>query len=213
MIITRSRYLIPAIEQPRVRRAADVTGVGLGFLLFLWSWRAYNQVDDVEAAASEIVGSILDWVGGTISVVYTFGLLYVVGLFLVVLAQWRQRLDAARDMVLVSFTIAVLVTTLVPVISGTWPRFLSELGLAESISQFPLFRVSVIAGVLLVVAPHLTRPMRRFGWGVILLVAAAGVGLGLGLPSSAFGALGLGAASAGIVLLIIVCKRRDDLLQ
>ena len=207
MIITRSRYLIPATEQPRVRRAADATGVALGVLLFLWSWRAYLRVDDVEATVSEIVGSIPDWVGGTISVVYTFGLLYVVGLFLVVLAQWRQRLDAVRDMVLVSVTIAVLATILVRVISGAWPRLLPELGLAESISQFPLFRVTVIAGVLLVVAPHLTRPMRRFGWGVMLLVAAAGVGLGLGLPSSALGALGLGAASAGIVLLIFGSPR------
>ena len=183
MIITRSRYLIPATEQPRVRRAADATGVALGVLLFLWSWRAYLRVDDVEATVSEIVGSIPDWVGGTISVVYTFGLLYVVGLFLVVLAQWRQRLDAVRDMVLVSVTIAVLATILVRVISGAWPRLLPELGLAEPISQFPLFRVTVIAGVLLVVAPHLTRPMRRFGWGVMLLVAAAGVGLDWASPA------------------------------
>jgi len=205
--VTRSRYLIPAASQPRVRRAADATGVALGVLLFLWSWRAYQRVDDVEATVSGIVGRIPDWLGGTISVVYAFGLLYVAGLFLAVLAQWRQRLDAARDMVLAAFTIAVLATSLVRLISGSWPRFLPELGLAEPISQFPLFRVAVVTGVLLVVAPHLTRPMRRFGWGVIVLVAVAGVGLGLGLPSSAIGALGLGAASSGIVLLIFGSPR------
>ena len=205
--MARSRYLIAATEQPRVRRAADATGVTLGVLLFLWSWRAYNRVDDVQATVSETVGSVPDWLAGTLSAIYALGLLYVIGLIVAVLVQWRHRLDAVRDVALVGVTIAILVTTLVRLISGTWPRFLPELGLAEPISQFPLFRVAFIAGVLLVVAPHLTRPMRRIGWGVILVVGASAVGLGLGLPSSALGAFGLGAAASGIVLLVFGSPR------
>ncbi len=205
--MARSRYLIAATEQPRVRRAADATGVMLGVLLFLWSWRAYNRVDDVQATVSDIVESVPDWLGGTLSATYTFALLYVVGLIVAVLVQWRHRLDAARDTALVGVTIAILATTLVRLISGTWPRLLPELGLAEPISQFPLFRVAFVTGVLLVVAPHLTRPMRRIGWGVILVVGVSAVGLGLGLPSSAFGAFGIGAAASGIVLLIFGSPR------
>ncbi|MCZ6566862.1 MAG: hypothetical protein O6923_00995, partial [Actinobacteria bacterium] len=205
--MARSRYLIAATEQPRVRRAADATGVMLGVLLFLWSWRAYNRVDDVQATMSDIVESVPDWLGGTLSATYTLALLYVVGLIVAVLVQWRHRLDAARDMALVGVTIAILATTLVRLISGTWPRLLPELGLAEPISQFPLFRVAFITGVLLVVAPHLTRPMRRIGWGVILVAGVSAVGLGLGLPSSAFGAFGIGAAASGIVLLIFGSPR------
>ncbi len=205
--MARSRYLIAATEQPRVRRAADATGVTLGVLLFLWSWRAYNRVDDAQATVSEIVGSVPDWLAGTLSAIYALGLLYVIGLIVAVLVQWRHRLDAVRDVALVGVTIAILATTLVRLISGTWPRFLPELGLAEPISQFPLFRVALITGVLLVVAPHLTRPMRRIGWGVILVVGASAVGLGLGLPSSALGAFGLGAAASGIVLLVFGSPR------
>ncbi len=190
-----------------MRRAADATGLALGVLLFLWSWRSYLKVADVEATVSEVVGAVPDWLAGTISVVYTAGFFYVVGIFLVVLVQWKHRLDAARDMVLVTFTVAALATTLVRLISGSWPRFLPELGLAEPISQFPIFRVAVVTAMLLVVAPHLTRPMRRLGWGVILAVGAAGVGLGLGLPSSAFGAFGLGAGASAIVLLIFGSPR------
>ncbi len=104
--MARSRYLIAATEQPRVRRAADATGVTFGVLLFLWSWRAYNRVDDVQATVSDIVASVPDWLAGTFSVVYTAGFVYVVGILLVVLIQWRHRLDAARDMVQVAFTAA-----------------------------------------------------------------------------------------------------------
>lgn len=207
MIVTRSRYLIPATEQPRVRRAADATGVALGAFLFLWSWRSYYRVDDVDGAVSEIVSRIPDWLGGTISVLYAVGLFYVVGLFLAVMTQWRTRLDALRDMILAVLATALLATTLVRLASGTWPRLLPELGLAEPISQFPMLRVAVVTSALLVVAPHLTRPLRRFGWGVILFVAAAGVGQGLGLPSSAAGAFGLGAAASGLVLLIFGSPR------
>ncbi len=67
--------------------------------------------------------------------------------------------------------------------------------------------MAVATAMLLVVAPHLTRPMRRLGWGVILVVGVAAVGLGFGLPSSAFGAFGLGAAASGIVLLVFGSPR------
>ena len=170
--------------------------------MFLLAWRAYGRVPDPQAAAAELVDWIPAWLDGVLSTVYTAGLLYPLVLFVAVLTQWRTRLDAVRDMVLVVVAMALMVSGLVWLVSDSWPRYLIELGRADAISQFPVFRVAMTTAVVLVVAPHLTRPLRRLGWLVILAIATASVGLGLGLPSSAVGAIGIGAAGALVVLIV-----------
>ena len=84
---------------------------------------------------------------------------------------------------------------------------LPELGLAEPAPQFSIFRVALVTAILLAVAPHMTRPMRRLGWAVILLEGVSGVALGFGLPSSAIGGIALGAVAAGVVFLIFGSPR------
>ncbi len=197
--MAHSRYLIATTEHPRVRRATDVTLVVFGLLVFLWSWRAYVKVEDLDAAVIDMTQWIPSWLSGTLSVLYGLAFVYAIGLFVAVLFQWKERFDAIRDMFL-----SVVMTAL---IGGDWPRYLPELGLAEPISQFPIYRVATVTALLRVVNPHLTRPMRRVGWTMIGLAAISGVGLGFGLPSSAFGAIGLGVAAAGVVLLVFGSPR------
>ena len=205
--MARSRYLIATTEQPRVRRAADATGVVFGLLIVLASGRSFSQVVELDQAMSDLLAAIPEWLIGTLSAVYGVGAVYAVALFAAVLIQWKERLDAVRDMVLAVITTSLLSTILVRVISGAWPLVFPELDLAEPVAQFPIFRVVLVTGLLLVVAPHLTRPIRRFGWLVILLVAFAGFGLGFGLPSSAIGAIALGAVAANSVLLMFGSPR------
>lgn len=206
-MMSRSRYLIATTEQPRVRRAADVTGVVLGLAILLASWRSFNQVADLDQAISDLVSVIPGWLMGTLSAIYGLGIVYATVLFVAVLIQWKHRRDAARDMVLAVVATSLLSTILVRLISGAWPLVIPELGLAEPAVQFPIFRVVLVTAVILAVAPHLTRPMRRFGWLVILLVAFAGFGLGFGLPSSAIGATALGVAAASGVMLVFGSPR------
>lgn len=200
--MARSRYLIASTEQPRVRRAVDVTRVTIGILVFLWFWRLYNKVEDVEGAVAAATEWIPVWLSGTFSVLYAFAALYALGLLVAVLFQWKERLDAIRDMVLSMVMTVVLVAVLVRVTEGEWPRMLPELGLADPISQYPIIRVAAVTALLQAVNPHLTRPMRRVGWAVILFAGFAGVAIGLGLPGSAVGAIALGVSAAGVVLLI-----------
>ncbi len=160
--MSRSRYLIATTEQPRVRRSADATGLVVALLIFLMSWRSFNRVVDVDQTMSDLVSTIPEWLTGTLSAVYGLGFVYAIALFVAVLVQWKQRLDAVRDMVLAVVATALLATILVRLISGAWPLVIPELGLAEVIAQFPIFRVVTTTAVLLALAPHLTRPMRRF---------------------------------------------------
>ena len=205
--MTRSRYLIATTEQPRVRRAVDVTRVVFGLLVVLWSWRLYVRVEDLDAAVLEATNWIPSWLSGTLSVVYGIAALFAIGLFVAVLLQWRDRFDAVRDMVLSVLMTAALVVVLVRLIGGEWPTLLPELGLSEPVPQFPMFRVALVAAMLRAVDPHLTRPMRRVGWVVIVMAGIAGVGLGFGLPSSAVGAIALGFAAAAVVLLVFGSPR------
>jgi uncharacterized protein (TIRG00374 family) len=197
----RSKYLIATIEQPRVRRAADVTRIVIGVLVFLFAARQYNGIDDPNAAMAEWLTTVPGWVDGTLNVIYGVGLIYTIGLVIVIGLQWRTRWDALRDMILAALTTGFLVVFFVRIIDGEWPRVIPELGLADPAPQYPIFRVATVVAILLVVSPHLTRPLRRLGAAVILLVAFAGFGIGLGLPSSALGSIALGAVAAGLVLL------------
>ena len=165
MILARNRYLISATEQPRVRRAADASGLAFAVLLFLWSFWVYQHVEDVDVAVADIVAWVPDWLRGTASVTYILVLGYMVILFLAVLTQWRTRLDAVRDMILAVLATGLLGMTLVRLVSGTWPRLLPEWGSSGDISQYPILGVAIVTSALLVVAPHLTRPLRRVGWG------------------------------------------------
>ena len=65
----RSRYLISTEEQPRVRRATDVTAVVIWLLILLWSWRLYLRVESPETTLAEITSAIPETTGGGSSAV------------------------------------------------------------------------------------------------------------------------------------------------
>ena len=181
--------------------------MGFGLVLFILSLWAWSREGDVAGAAGEIVDWVPDWLSGTTSLIYGLCLLYTVVLIIGVGVKWRKASGAFRDIVMALAGAALLGTVLARLITDEWPRVLPELGLADPLAQFPILRVTAITAVLLVASPHLTRPMRQFGWVVILLAAASGVVLGFGLPSSAVGAVALGAAAAELVVLVFGSPR------
>lgn len=174
----------------------------LGILIFVLAWRSYQSIPDPQAAVDELIELIPTWLQGTLAVLYFLTAAYVVGLFTALLFQWRRRWDAIRDMFLAAVAVMALATFVIRAVTGTWPRVLIELGRAELISQYPMFRVAFVSAAVLVITPHVTRPIRLVGMTAIVIGAVTGVGLGLGLPSSAIGSVALGVAASGAVLLI-----------
>jgi uncharacterized membrane protein YbhN (UPF0104 family)/tRNA A-37 threonylcarbamoyl transferase component Bud32 len=119
-----------------------------------------------------------------------------------VLAQGKGRLDLLRDIAItIAATIGVILF-FVWWLDGSIPTLVPEFVEGESGFTFPILRVAILTGVITVASPHLARPVRRFGWLMIVLVAVSGFGLGIGLPSDAVGGIGLGLLVGGAVLLI-----------
>jgi uncharacterized membrane protein YbhN (UPF0104 family)/tRNA A-37 threonylcarbamoyl transferase component Bud32 len=171
-------------------------------LLIIWVVIGIASVAPWEQALIDLAGSSPQWVTSLFRFGYALSLLYVIGLLVALLAGGKQRRPALRDLVIVAVGSAGVVVLLALTISDVWPYVLPEIGLDNPVPRFPDLRVAFVTAVLLVVGPHLTRPLRRFGWFVIAATAVGSVGLNYGTPSFTIGSFGVGLLSAGLLLVI-----------
>lgn len=197
-----SRFFANEPHQPRVRRAADATSIGIGLLLLFWTSATADTFDAVEEAIVELAGSLPTWFEDLYSVAYFLGLLLIVFLVVVVVAQGSERLELLRDIAIAIAATTGLAVLFVWIADGTFPSCLPELSSSDPEPAFPIVRVALLTALVAVASPHLTRFVRRFGWLMVGLVAISGFGIGLGLPGDALGGFGLGLAVGGSVLLI-----------
>lgn len=196
------RFLVSAPQQPRVRRAGDVTRIVIGALLLLWAVANQQRLGPVNRAFAGLVDVLPAWSRDPLSIVYSFAFLYGLLLLVVLLRGGRAHRDALRDVLLASLVAAVLGVILVRVCNGVWPYVVPELGLERPQRQTPVFRIALTTALLLAASPHLVVPLRRVGWTIVGLSAVAGAGLGFGLPSDALGAVGVGMMAAGTTFLL-----------
>ncbi len=196
------RYLVSAPDQPRVRRAGDLTNVLGGGLLLLWAVMSRERPGPLNRALAELVDVLPDWSLGPLSVTYSFGFAYSV-LVVVLLAGGRAHRDALRDVVVALVLAATIGVALVRLFDGVWPYVVPEIGITSPERQTPVFRIAITAALLVAASPHMVRPFRRVGWVIVALTVLAGSGLGFGLPSDAVGAVGLGLIAAGTTYLLL----------
>ncbi len=202
-----SRYLVSAPDQPRVRRAADLTSILLGLLLLLWAVANRERLGPLNRSLAELVDVLPTWSLEPLSVVYSFGFVYGLAILVLLLASGRAHRDALRDVVLALTMAAVIGVVLVRLFDGGWPYVVPEIGIVVPERQTPVFRIAVTTAVLLAASPHLVRPWRRVGWLIVALSVVAGSGLGFGLPSDAVGAVGVGLMAAGATFLLVGAPR------
>lgn len=160
---------------------------------------AYGEVTTGDQWLLDLLDPLPGWFEDVWRIGYFFGLILVIAVFVGAIAGKRR--DLLRDMGLAVIATVVIAAGAALLISDTFPTLFPELGDEPDVA-FPIIRVAVVTGVIMVAAPHLTRPLRWFGWGTVLLVALSGFGLGLGLPSDALGAVGAGLLAGGTILLI-----------
>lgn len=192
-------YLTAVRDQPRARRAADVTTVVVGLLFILWGVIVYGVSDPFQDSLTQFADSLPDWAVDLLAFAYTLGLLYA--LIVLVLLAWNRRWTALRDALLAGIIAAVATLILVELFGDLWPLFFTEFSEGTIQPQFPVVRVASVTGILVASTPYLARPIRRLGWAIVITVSAAAVALALSVPSGAVAALGVGMVSAGAVLL------------
>ncbi|MCL1692801.1 MAG: flippase-like domain-containing protein [Actinomycetia bacterium] len=197
-----NRYFASSPHQPRVRRATDVWLVVIGLALLLWTAANVDRVAAVETALTDLAQSAPLWFEQIFKVAYFLGLLLVWAIVISLITQGKKRLDLLRDIAIAIVATFAVVLFLIWLLDGSIPVLLPEFTEGDRGFTFPILRVATLTAVITVASPHLARPVRRFGWLMIVLVAVSGFGLGIGLPGDAVGGLGLGLMTGGSVLLL-----------
>jgi glycosyltransferase 2 family protein len=158
-------------------------------------------------ALTELVQSSPPWVHTLFAIGYAMSLIYGLVIIGVLIFGGPDRRSALRDVLLVVVVAGALTVLLSLFINRAWPYVLPEIDLKDSVPRFPVTRVAVVTSILVVVAPFVTRPLRRLGWLVIVTTAVASIALSYGAPSHTIGSFGLGLLSAGLLLALVGTPR------
>ncbi|MFZ0013512.1 MAG: flippase-like domain-containing protein [Acidimicrobiia bacterium] len=205
--VPRASYFVFTGPEPRVRSPRDVVNVVLGALLVIWAVIAVDRIPDWASSFTDMVQAAPLWVDSTLAIGYLLSLVYALVVIGGLIFGAGKHLSALRDVFLVLVLTTGLVVLLSLWINEAWPYVLPEIGLQDATPRFPVTRVAVVTGLLLVVAPYVTRPLRRFGWIAILITAVAAIGLGYGSPIHAIGSFGIGLVAAGTIRLVFGSPR------
>ena len=194
------------VDDARGRRPIDAVTAVVGGLLVLFTALKADQLTWLESLIGDIIAQFPEWLDTTFVIVYLVGLLYAVFIVVLVISQGRMRLSLLRDLGLVFLLAAGLATVLTQIVSNAWPVFLPEV-FDQVDPLYPVVRVATVTAIVIVAGPHLVRPMRRFGWLMVFLIALAALDLGYGLTTDVLGGIGIGLLSAGIVLVVFGSPR------
>jgi undecaprenyl-diphosphatase len=174
--------------------------VGAAAVVALLSWHAYH----LTATEKAIVQFVLSLPGGARSLlrlVYELASLWAlaIGVAAVVLfGRWRL----ARDVAVAGAAAWVLGRLLAFTVHDTDLAGAFRIVLdARGAPPFPAVRVAMAVAVIAVAGPYLTRPVRRVGQGLVVVLAFTALYLGRGVVTDVFAAMTLGWGVAAAVHL------------
>lgn len=193
----------PASEQPYRRRTSDWIRLVVGAVLVGLAIAHQGHAGQTEQSLFEFFNGLPDGLTSLFRALYGLGTLWA--LFLVVVAAlFARRWRLARDLTIAGVLAWFLARFIGVVVVGDAgiPHGLDVVTrLGHATPTFPVVRLTIIVGVISAAGPYLTRPVRRLGQLLMLLMALAALYLGTGLPDAAFAALVLGWTVAAAVHL------------
>jgi undecaprenyl-diphosphatase len=135
--------------------------------------------------------------------IYAIGALWAVGV-VVAAALVARRWRLARDLAIAGFAAWFLTRFIGALVAGNQGirkslDVVTRLG--DSTPAFPATRVAIVVAVIAAASPFLTRPTRRLGRVLVLLMALGSLYLGVALPDGAFAAVVLAWGVAAAVHL------------
>ncbi len=179
----------------------------IGLLLLVWTLVAVDRLPQWSQSLTDLVASSPEWVRSLLGIGYLLSLIYALVVTGGLLLGGPSRRSVLRDLLIAVVAVAVLVVGLSLLINDAWPYVFPEIGLDDPEPRFPVARVSMVTVVLLVTAPYVARPLRRFGWLAIFTTALASIGLGFATPIHAIGSFGIGLLVAGLLLVAVGTPR------
>jgi uncharacterized membrane protein YbhN (UPF0104 family)/tRNA A-37 threonylcarbamoyl transferase component Bud32 len=194
---------VASAGQTRVRRPRDVFSALVGLLLVAWSVVLFDSAPEWEQSLTDLVQASPQWVHMLLALGYLLGLVYALVVLGALIAGGSERRDALRDVLIVAVGSTAAVVLISFLLNDAWPYVLPEIDLESPIPRFPVMRVAIVTAMLVVVAPHVTRPLRRFGWLAIVTTSIASIGLSYGTPAQTIGSFGVGLVTAGVLLVIV----------
>ncbi len=200
----RGRAFGPASELPYRRRTSDWIRLVIAVVIMAVLIAHRDGGDDTsEQNLFHLINGLPDALAPLFQILYRFGALWALAL-VVIAALVARRWRLARDMAIAGFA-SWFVARLIGVVVVGDASVMEGIDYARRFSEtpsFPLVRLAVIVAVIAVASPYLTRPMRRLGQLLILLLAVASLYLGIALPDAAFAAVALGWGLAAAVHLV-----------
>jgi uncharacterized membrane protein YbhN (UPF0104 family) len=191
------RFFSSATDADRARRPTDVILFALSAItLGLVSLFAPDPTA-TDGVVSRIVKDVPGLLGWFWEIAHDLLIAWPLVLLISSVVATR-RLFLLRDQAL-GGAIALGVTTL---IAGGWSAMVDGLTRSGPPVVYPAVRVALATALIVTTAPHLGRPIRRFGRWVIVLGSIGGIALGIALPLGVIGGLAIGFGSAALVHLV-----------
>jgi undecaprenyl-diphosphatase len=203
MAAWRAHSFGPASEQPYRRRTSDWFRVviGVGILVFaIWH---QDDPGTFERNLFTTLNGLPNDLETLFRGLYAVGALWALGL-VVLAALVARRWRLARDMAIggiAAWVLARFIGALVVENASLKHALDVTTRIGDDSVAFPATRVAVIVAVISVASPYLTRPVRRLGQLLVLLIAIASMYLGTTLPDGLLAAVALGWSLAALVHL------------
>ncbi|HEY7071046.1 MAG TPA: lysylphosphatidylglycerol synthase transmembrane domain-containing protein [Acidimicrobiales bacterium] len=185
-------------DEPRRRRVDDVVLVGVAAVTVL---AAALLVDEATAAEKDVVAALdrlLGWLAPVWSTAIVSATLLVLVIIVAAIAGGRRAL--VRDLVLAVLLPVGIGMLLTRAVEGRWPEWSGLLWHADG-STYPSLRMAIVAAVVLVAVPDLTRPVRYASLCIVGLCAVATTVMDHAYPSHVLGGLALGVGVGACVRL------------
>jgi uncharacterized membrane protein YbhN (UPF0104 family)/tRNA A-37 threonylcarbamoyl transferase component Bud32 len=181
------------------RRPGDAARAALAVLLLIPLVLHAHHPTVTEEAVVRLFDSIPAGAKTLFLILYQLAALWAVGLLVVtvlLLRRWRL----ARDLAVAAVAAWVLGRLMAFLVhdDGLWQAFKVTFDLTGA-PRFPMVRLSVAVATVLVASPHLSRPVRRFGEGLVALLALSSLYLSRGFPTDLLSAIVLGWGVAHLV--------------
>jgi undecaprenyl-diphosphatase len=193
----------PASEVPERRRASDWIRLVVGVLVFSFLLWHHNHESLAEKDIFRVLRALPQWADSALHLFYSLGAIWALAI-IVVVAFVGERRRLARDLLVAAAATWAVARLIIALDAGTsLGRGLDVIFTARVYRlEFPGTRVAIVTAVVAAGIPYLSRPVRRVGQALVLLMFLSAMYLGLSTFTDVAGAVVLGWTVAAATHLV-----------